>query len=177
MTNSVNLLRCISFPKRNAWGISCVQNSRIRARLQDKSKIALHFLCWNSKIYKGFLFIFTHANKKVSEIKYPAHMVQHRKNAEHTKYMNWSCQIKYKKFTTQIIDLQSHIIIKIRLTWFFSCISRIDTENSVIVQLKVLNKRFRKAANSSSSSAHTSRNNLFISWTCTMKNMGQSLCA
>lgn len=47
-------------------------------------------------------------------------------------------------------------------TWYFSCISRTETENSVIVQLRVLNKRLRKAENNPSLLAHASPNNLFM---------------
>ena len=46
-------------------------------------------------------------------------------------------------------------------TWYFSCISRMETENSVIVQLSVLNRRLRKVENNSSSLMQASRSSLF----------------
>lgn len=51
--NSVSLRRFVSVPERNACGISWVQNSSTFARLHERSNITLHFLCWNSKTWKG----------------------------------------------------------------------------------------------------------------------------
>jgi len=47
-------------------------------------------------------------------------------------------------------------------TWYFSCISRTETENSVMVQLSVLNSRFRKDENNPSSLMQASLSNLCI---------------
>lgn len=46
-------------------------------------------------------------------------------------------------------------------TWYFSCISLTETENSVMVQLSVLNSRFRKAENNPSSFMQASASNLY----------------
>jgi len=43
------------------------------------------------------------------------------------------------------------------LTWYFSCISRTETENSVMVQLSVLNRRLRKVESNSPSLIQASR--------------------
>jgi len=47
-------------------------------------------------------------------------------------------------------------------TWYFSCISLTETENSVMVQLSVLNSRFRKDENNPSSLMQASLSNLCI---------------
>ena len=55
-------------------------------------------------------------------------------------------------------------------TWYFSCISLTETENSVIVQLRVLNRRLRKAENNSSSLMQASLSNLCINYIKNIKN-------
>lgn len=48
-----------------------------------------------------------------------------------------------------------------QITLYFSWISLIETENSVIAQLRVLNRRLRKAENNSSSPMQASRSKFF----------------
>lgn len=54
-TNSVNLLRFVSDPNRNAWGISRVKNSKTLARLHERSNMTLHFLWWESSTCKSVI--------------------------------------------------------------------------------------------------------------------------
>lgn len=116
--NSVSLRRFVSVPERKAWGISWVQNSKTLARVHERSKITQHFLCWKSETCKQSYALLRR------------------------QHISWFAFTSIRPMIYSIISQET-----IR-TWFFSCISQTETENSVIVQLRVLNNRLRNAENS-----------------------------